>query len=86
MCSFIIHLEPIANDSLPSGVNDRVINSSCFLYLASPNDAVYFCKCVFTPFTISFNIVSNGILCTLAAILAKARAPLSKKQPERRGL
>lgn len=85
MCSFIIHWEPIANDSLPSGVNDRIINSSCFLHLASPNDAVYFCKCVFT-LTVSFNIVSNGILCTLAAILAKARAPLSKKQPERRGL
>lgn len=42
MCSFIIHWEPIENDSLPSGVNDRVIISSCFLHLVSLNDAVSF--------------------------------------------
>lgn len=78
MCSFISHWEPIANDSLPSGVNDRVIISSCFLHLVSPNDAVIVLQMCFHAF---HNFIQYRYTLS-SAILAKG---LSKKQPESRG-
>lgn len=82
MCSFISHWEPIANDSLPSGVNDRVIISSCFLHLVSRNDAVSFAN-VFSRLSQFYSTSVYFVFCHLGESVISF---IYKKQPERRGL